>query len=126
MRSNSEYNLCKAIATYLNFQYPGVLYRFDGAGQNLSIAAAGMNKAIQKIRGYPDLLILEPKSGYHGLFIELKKEGTKILNKAGKPATDHIQEQQDCMSLLAEKGYYCAFAVGFDAAKNVIDKYLKL
>jgi hypothetical protein len=126
MRSNPEYQICKAIATYLKYQYPNVLYRFDGAGQNLSIAAARMNKSIQKIRGYPDLLILEPKSGYHGLFIELKKEGTKILNKAGKPATDHIQEQQDCMTELALKGYFCAFAVGFDAAKNVIDKYFKL
>lgn len=58
---NEEYQIYKQIATYMRYQYPKVAYRFDQAGLNLSKAQAGMNKAIQDSRGWPDLFIAEPK-----------------------------------------------------------------
>jgi hypothetical protein len=125
MRNNREYQICKDIAHYLRLQYPDILYHFDLAGLNLSRAQAGMMKAIQGGRGWPDLFIAKPRSGYHGLFIEVKIEGTKLFKKDLTPATPHIGEQCDMRVELAERYYKATFAVGFDEAKRIIDDYLK-
>lgn len=95
------------------------------AGLNLSIAAAGMNKAIQKLRGYPDLLIIKPHPNYHSLFIELKPEGTKLKKKNGEWATPHIAEQAEALDKLSAQGFKAVFAVGWSEAKKTIDDYLK-
>ena len=124
MRNNEEYQLYKDIALYMKYQYPNVLYRFDMAGLNLSKAQAGMNKAIQQRRGWSDLFIAEPRGEFHGLFVELKKEGESLTKKNGEPVTDHVQEQINCLNLLRCKGYYAEFAIGWDEAKKVIDWYL--
>jgi hypothetical protein len=125
MRTNREYNLYKAIATYLRYQYPNVLYHFDITGCNLSIAQAGMNKAIQHGRGFPDLVILQNNIYYHGLFLEIKPEGTKLYKKSGEFTSEHIAEQYSCIVDLRARGYAADFVVGFDDAKTIIDSYLK-
>lgn len=61
---------------------------------------------------------------YSGLFLELKKEGTRLKKKNGEWATDHIAEQAEVLKKLWERGYCAEFAVGFDGAKRIIDKYL--
>jgi len=121
-----EYNLCKAIADYLRLQYPHVEYRFDLAGLCLSKAQAGMNKALQKRRGFPDLQIMEPRGQYHGAFFEIKAEGVRSEKKNGEFASDHIEEQAAYLSRLMERGYYARFVVGFDDAKSKIDYYINL
>lgn len=129
MKQNEEYNLALAVSKYLRLQYPGVIFRFDMAGLNLSKAQAGMAKAIQHDRAYPDLFILKPKmfSGiqWHGMFLELKKEGTKIHKKDGTFSTPHIAEQYEMLRKLNNEGYLASFAVGFNSAKVQIDNYLK-
>ena len=125
MRANKEYQLYKDVAAYLRLQYPKVMYRFDQAGLNLSRAQAGMTKAIQHSSGYPDLFIAEPRNGYHGLFIELKAEGTRIFKADGSPATDHITQQMDRLNDLTDRGYDCYIIAGFDSTKEVIDQYLR-
>jgi hypothetical protein len=123
MRSNREYQICKDIAIYLRLQYPKVIFHFDLAGLNLSRAQAGMMKAIQGGRGWPDLFIAEPNSNFKGLFIEVKQEGTKLYKKDGKCSTPHIQEQEDCVDNLRSNEYAATFACGFDEAKEIIDNY---
>lgn len=60
-----------------------------------------------------------------GLFLELKKEGTKIMKKGGGLVSNpHIIEQSKMLNALNERGYYAVFAVGFDEAKRIIDEYL--
>lgn len=125
-----EYILYRQVAYYLRMQYPKILYRFDYAGLSHTKAQAGQMKAIQHGKGYPDLAILEARESikngiYHGMFIELKPEGTKLYKLNGEPATPHIAEQLKCLVLLWERGYKAEFAVGFDEAKKIIDEYLK-
>ena len=61
-----------------------------------------------------------------GLFIELKKEGTRIFKKDGKLVADeHIREQFDMLHDLRARGYVAEFACGFDEAKKLIDDYMK-
>lgn len=129
MNNYPEYVLCRQIAYYLKVQYPKILYHFDIAGANLSKAQAGKMKAIQRGRGWPDLFIPEARESikngtYHGLFIELKPEGTKLYKRNGEPVNDHIKEQLDHLLQLRLKGYASAFGVGFMNTKQIIDNYL--
>lgn len=125
MRANKEYQLYRAVAAYLRMQYPNVIYHFDPTGLNLSKAQAGQMKAIQHSSGYPDLFIAEPRNGYHGLFIELKAEGTRICKMDGSPATEHIAKQTEVINDLTIRGYDCYLKAGFEYVKQVIDEYLK-
>lgn len=126
MKQQQEYQLQKQVCAYLNAQYPNVLYLSDTiASVRLTMPQAMRNKAIQK-NGFkcPDLLILEPKNGYNGLFIELKiespykKDGTLKKNK-------HLEYQEKSMQELRSKGYYCLFSWNFEQTKRIIDIYLK-
>jgi len=123
-----EYILCRQLAYYLRAQYPHVLFHFDYAGLYHTKTQAGLMKAIQGRRGWPDLFISEPSKRfkYHGLFIELKAEETRLFKKNGEPADDHIREQQDMLMELESRGYMAEFAIGFENAKETIDKYMKL
>ena len=123
----SEKSLHEGVAYYLRYQYPGILFNSDMAGsQKLTERQAGDMKKLRSNRGFPDIAIYEPRQGYHGLFIELKAEGTRIHKKDGiTPANDHIAEQREVMQLLREKGYLAGFAVGFENAKAMIDNYLR-
>lgn len=125
MRRDSEYQLSWQIAYYLRAQYPGVIFHYDLTGVNLSKAQAGKMKAIQGLRGYPDLFIAESRGQYKGLFIELKIEGTVLFQRDGRtPINTHIQEQSECLDELIKKGYYARFAIGWDMTKHFIDNYL--
>lgn len=126
----TEHEMYIQIADYMRYQYPEVIYRFDlAADLKLSIGQAKKHKRLQGRRGYPDLFIAEVRSlgdrYYHGLFIELKKAGTRIYRKDGRLVSDaHIREQFDMLEQLRQRGYKAEFAVGFDEAKEIIDKYL--
>jgi hypothetical protein len=125
---HDEYELQRQISWYLHVQYYNVLFLSDTiANLKLTKMQAIRNKKIQK-EGFktPDLLILEPRNGYSGLFIELKiatpfkKDGTiKASTK------DHLKGQLESIEKLNQKGYKACFAVGFEETKKIIDDYLK-
>jgi len=121
----SEKTLHKAVCEYIRYQYPGVLFNSDLAGSmKLTIGQAVAMKALRSNRGFPDLAIYEPKGKYHGLFIELKKDGEKIYKKDYTPVSDHVKEQLDCLIQLRRRGYATSFCIGFDATKKIIDDYM--
>lgn len=116
-------------------QYPFVLFHSDfGSGVKLTMGQAIKQKRQNGgRRAWPDMFIAEPIEvdfgeptwrRYAGLFLELKKEGTRIHKKNGKWASDHIAEQAEILNQLKFRGYVAKFAVGFDEAKNIIDNYL--
>lgn len=122
-----EHDIYVLIADYLCYQYPQVIYRFDlAADLKLTIGQASKHKRLQRYRGYPDLFIAEPKGKYGGLYLEIKKAGTKIFKKDGALVADeHIREQFDMLHDLRRKGYAAEFGIGFDATKKLIDDYMK-
>lgn len=62
----------------------------------------------------------------YGLFIELKREGTRIFKKDGRLVADeHIREQFDMLAELRNRGYVAEFGIGFEGTKKLIDDYLK-
>lgn len=124
------------VADYLRLQYPHVLFHSDfGAGIKLTPGQAAKQKRQNGgRRAWPDLfiaetIIVEKKDGTYkglsGLFVELKREGTRIYKKDGTLVADqHIREQHALLVELERRGYMACFAVGFDQAKQIIDEYL--
>lgn len=66
-------------------------------------------------KGFPDLFIPQAKKGYHGLFIELKRDITR------KPTKDQLE----WIAKLNGAGYYATVCYGADAAIKEIKKYIK-
>lgn len=121
----------RQVAAYLRYQYPGVMFRSDyAAGQyQASMYHRRMHKEMQATRAWPDVFIAEPRPAdvgvYHGLFMELKREGIRIYKKDGTiVANKHYQEQARVLEFLRQKGYKAEFAIGLDHAKQIIDEYL--
>lgn len=137
----TELELQAMVADYLRLQYPSAIFHSDfGSGIKLTMGQAIKQKRLNGgRRSWPDMFIAEPKkvviskgehtrlvAGYHGLFIELKREGTRIYKKDGTLVSDgHIREQYDMLEQLRQRGYAANFACGFDEAKALIDRYMR-
>ena len=138
-KANSEEALAIKISDYLKTQYPDVIFHFDyGSGLKMTKGQAIRQKRLNKYRGYPDLFIAEPRTVvlgeskfdnvivyYSGLYLEIKKAGTRLKKKNGEWASEHVAEQAKMLEALEDKDYKTEFAVGFEKAKEIIDKYLK-
>lgn len=137
----NESDLQVKVADYIRLQYPWAVFHSDfGSGIKLTIGQAAKQKRQNGgQRAWPDMFIAEPKlikvtpiigerRGYtirlHGLFLELKKEGTRLKKKNGEWASEHILEQAEVLLKLRARGYRAEFVVGFDEAKEAIDNYL--
>lgn len=122
----SEAELQKQVAIYIRMQYPDVIFHSDfGSGVKLTPWQAKMQKMQNGgRRAWPDMVLAEPVGKYHGLFVELKKEGTRLKKKNGDWASEHIAEQDAVLRELNDKGYKAEFAIGFEQALNLIDDYL--
>ncbi len=122
-----EQDTHEAVCNYLRLKYPRVLFNTDLSGIRLTMGQAVKAKKLRSSRAFPDLVIYEPRHGYHGLFLELKRDGEKIFKKDGSLVSNpHLEEQMSMLILLGERGYRADFAVGFDQAKRIIDWYLSL
>lgn len=137
----TEAELQVRVADYLRLNYPEVLFHSDfGSGIKLTMGQAAKQKRQNGgRRAWPDMFIAQKTTAtvtgkrgglkqmfYGGLFLELKKDGTR-LTKARHPdewASDHIAEQAETLRQLRARGYAAEFAVGFEQAKEIIDKYL--
>ena len=130
----TELELQAQVADYIRLQYPGAIFHSDfGSGIKLTMGQAIKQKRLNGgRRAWPDMFIAEPKlnegtalTPHYGLFIELKKEGTRIFKKDGKLVADeHIREQFDMLEDLRQRGYAAEFGIGFENTKRLIDRYL--
>jgi hypothetical protein len=119
-----EAHLQKQICTYLKMQYPSVIFLSECSGLKVSIGVAMQLKALRSGKALPDLVILEPSGNYHALCLELKAES--IYLKDGSLSKEkHIQEQNEILNRLNEKGFKAQFCCGFDYTKSIIDNYLR-
>ena len=114
------------VADYLKIRYPKVIFHSDfGSGIKLTMGQAVKQKRLNGgRRAWPDMFIAEPTLDYSGLFIELKKDGTRLKKMSGDWASEHIAEQAHMLAELTARGYKADFAIGFEQAKKLIDEYL--
>jgi len=123
----SEYREHRAVCQYLKVRYPNTIFLSDASGVRVSMGVARQIKPLKSSRGIPDIIILEPRGGFHGLLIEIKATGVKVFKKNGEIySDDHIKEQWEVLKRLQMKGYKAVFACGQDEAMSVVDKYMSL
>lgn len=146
----SESDLQTQVADYLRLQYPDVMFHSDfGSGIKLTPGQAVKQKchmfiAEVKVTIPKDMIEAAKYSDCHwvcfphrkgehikpalvvmaGLYLELKKDGTRLKKKNGDWATEHIAEQAEVLQQLRNRAYCAEFAIGFDEAKRIIDEYL--
>jgi len=114
------------IAKYLKLKHPDIIFRMDMGGIKLNMGQAVLWSRMQSGRAYPDCFIAEPRSGYSGLFLELKHSKNEVYRKNGELRNlKHIIEQHEMLMELTRKGYYASFSYGFDYTIELIENYLK-
>lgn len=114
----------RQVCDYLRMKYPHAIFNSDGAGQHQTKTQAGMAKMLRSHSGYPDLFIAEPYGKYHGLFLELKRDGARVFLRDGSLSTDpHIVKQEAMLDALQRRGYAADFAIGYEEACTKIDWY---
>lgn len=126
MNRQREASIHSAVAGFLRAQYPGIIFRTDfAAGIKMTMGQAVRHKQMQSGRAYPDLFIAQPVGKYHGMFVELKAEGTPVYLKNGQITKNpHIREQLAMLEELDSLGYRAIIAVGFEQAIKQIKQYL--
>ena len=123
--SQIEYQIQVALAQYLQYQWPDVQFRSDLGGIRLTIGQAVKANKTQKGKAWPDMFISESCGGWHGLYLEIKKDRDEIYLKSGELSKGkHVQEQKEMLDILCEKGYLAMFACGIDEARLITDSYL--
>lgn len=131
----SEKALHAAVARYIRLQYPDVIFFTDsGSGAYFKGPQGALTKARQTELNSvdragnpdrcPDMFIAKPSGRFHGLYLEIKREGTRLKKKDGAWASAHLEEQAATLRRLRLAGYYACFAVGWDDVINRIDNYI--
>lgn len=152
-KQHQEENLQIRACNYLRKHYPQVIFCSDyAAGLNLTDYQRIQMMAMRSDDGQPDISIdhavtRKMKDGterqFHGLRIELKKDGEKIYKKDGKTLRkdsytrrysrngklyikrgDHLAEQAAMLQKYNREGYLGRFCVGYEAFCKMVDWYM--
>ena len=102
----------------VNFpEYYGSMFHVvnESGGKGSTRYGARLNRQGRK-KGVPDWPVMVPSNGYHGLFIELKRQYKKD-SSLGKEQRDFLIRQKDL-------GYKSVVAYGYKAALQAIKEYL--
>ena len=125
--SKDEEKIQIAICQYLLLQYPDVYFMTDASGLRLPMGLAVKAKKQRFRHAQLDLVILEPKTYFHGLILEIKRSEDEVYTKNGEfRKTSHVIEQNESIRHLSDKRYYVRYAFSFDEAINIIDNYMKV
>lgn len=89
------------------------LYHCPNGGSRNPVEAARL-KAQGVKAGVPDLFLPVPRGGYHGLYIEMKRQ------KGGRVSDD----QKDWIAFLTAQGYRTAVCKGAEEAIDELKSYL--
>ena len=92
----------------------GLLYAIPNGGKRAIKTAVALKKQGVK-RGVPDMCLPVARNGYHGLYIELKRQ------KGGTVS----ETQKSWITALTEQGYKAVVCRGADEAIGTIKEYLQ-
>jgi hypothetical protein len=94
-------------------QYASYLFAIPNGGvRNIGTAVKLKKEGV--LAGVPDLFLMIPMNGYHGLWIEMKVKGGRVSDS-----------QKQFMGAATLMGYPAIVCYGFDEAKNAINNYLR-
>jgi hypothetical protein len=96
-----------------NYPELRLMYHIPNGGlRNKSVAVRLTAEGVR--RGVPDICLPVARSGYHGMYIELKRRKGGIVSK----------EQTEWLELLAAQNYLSLVCYGWDEAREAIKDYL--
>ena len=104
-----------ALVTWFRLQYPKYnkyLWAIPNGGSRHIVTAVKL-KAEGVLAGVSDIFLMIPKSGLHGMFIEMKVKGGKLS-----------EAQKEFMGAATLMGYQAVVCYGFEDAKEAITNYL--
>lgn len=103
-------------ADYQSGKYPelALMYHVPNEGKR-SRTTGGRMRAEGLKSGVPDICLPVPRGKYHGLYIEMKRTEGGTLSA----------QQTKWLEALTRQGYCAAVCMGWEAAAEVIEKYLK-
>lgn len=94
-------------------QYASYLFAIPNGGvRNIGTAVKLKKEGV--MAGVPDLFLMIPMNGYHGLWIEMKVKSGRVSDS-----------QKEFMGAATLMGYPAVICYGFDEAKNAINNYLQ-
>lgn len=108
-----EQHLQMQVIEYIRYQYPNILFFHTPNEGRKTPFERYLFQIMGGVSGVPDLIILEPRKQYHGLFIEIKTD-------KGKPTENQLK----FIDKLQTRNYFATFAYGFEEAKEIINNYL--
>jgi len=111
---DSEYTIQKSICELLDWKAPWLLYCASAGGVRTSIVEARRMKMTGYKRGFPDLFFYEPRQGFNGLAVELKR-----------PKGRATPDQKKWKEGLEERGYMAVIARGREECLEIIRSYFK-
>jgi hypothetical protein len=142
-----EETLQRSLSNYVKMKYPDAVFTSEQSGLFVTPSVMVMLKTTRSNHTkHLDWRLEEPRGGYFGLYLELKKEGTQLYKKDGvtlRVAMNAIykgkgakkvkigeedRHQLQSLSILdrRQKGYAAFFAVGFDEAIAAVDWYMAM
>jgi hypothetical protein len=122
---DKEVQVHVAICDYIRTKYPYAIFTSESSGIRVFWEQAKLLKRMRSSAGLPDIMIFEPRKNYYGLFLEVKRENFAVYKQDGGLVSNaHIQEQEQMLFRLKQRGYMAEFVRGFDDAKAIIDYYL--
>lgn len=123
----AEDNIVNAWAKWFKKEYAGIPYTIDKVAQRRSHLGGVIHKAHAYQSGNPDIFVQTSKAGFHGLYIEQKKndeifyKGTKIL----KPGSEcHLIWQSLYHADLRKQGYWVMFSISLEASIKITQRYM--
>jgi hypothetical protein len=113
IKKDTEASVQQLIVKYLKLSQPTALYCATAGGLHTSRSQAVRMKMTGYVKGVPDLLIFEPRKGYHGLMLEIKKDSKAKAS----------EYQKEWIEKLKARGYHAAVVHSLDEAIKQIDEY---
>lgn len=110
----TEHQIQAALFQWLRAVHPKVIaYAIPNAARRSPQQAAYL-KAEGLRAGMPDVVIAKACGGFHGLYLELKRDKGRLADS-----------QRETLMALANEGYACAIAWNLDEAIELITQYLE-
>ena len=142
-----EEGVQKTLSKMVKYKYPWAVFVSEQSGLFVGFAAAEMLKTTRSNHlKHLDWQLQEPRGQFHGLYLELKSDRSKLYLKDGvtyradnrtvfkgkgntKVAVgkeDRIQEQRKSIWNRRDRGFAAFFACGVDEAIAIVDWYMGL
>ena len=100
----------------MEYKYPELKLMFhvpNGGKRNITTAARLKKEGVRA--GVPDVVLPVARSGFHGLYIEMKAKGGKLSDN-----------QLWWIAATRKQGYLSVVCYSWEQAKDVIETYLKV